>query len=41
MIDLKSTLMFTAAFRRSIVVGIVALTALLVLGAGVALQTRM
>jgi uncharacterized membrane protein YraQ (UPF0718 family) len=41
MIDLKSTLMFTTAFRRRIVVGIVALTALLVLGAGVALQTRM
>jgi uncharacterized membrane protein YraQ (UPF0718 family) len=41
MIDLKSTLMFTAAFRRRIVVGIVALTALLVLGAGVALQIRM
>jgi uncharacterized membrane protein YraQ (UPF0718 family) len=40
MIDLKSTLMFTAAFRRSIVVGIVALTALLVLGAGVALQIQ-
>jgi uncharacterized membrane protein YraQ (UPF0718 family) len=41
MIDLKSTLMFAAAFRRRIVVGIVALTALLVLGAGVALQIRM
>jgi uncharacterized membrane protein YraQ (UPF0718 family) len=41
LIDLKSTLMFTAAFRRRIVVGIVALTALLVLGAGVALQMAM
>jgi uncharacterized protein len=41
MIDLKSTLMFTTAFRQRIVVGIVALTALLVLGAAVALQTRM
>jgi uncharacterized membrane protein YraQ (UPF0718 family) len=38
MIDLKSTLMFTTAFPRRIVVGMVALTALLVLGAGVAAQ---
>lgn len=37
-VDLKSTLMFTTTFRRRIVVGIVGLTALLVLGLSVALR---